>query len=95
MLDEVEERRRRPVQVLEHEDDRPLSGKCLEQPAGRPGRLLDGARRRCFARRGGDPRRDELAVPLAREDTGRPRSDGPAREAERASRSGAYVEAWP
>ena len=96
VLDEVEERRRRPVQVLEHEDDRPLPRECLEQPASGPGRLLDGACRRRFARRRSDPRRDELAVPLAREDAGGPRRDAPARKrgegiAERRVRGGLAV----
>ena len=89
VLDEVEERRRRPVQVLEHEDDRPLSRERLEQPASGPGRLLDGARRRRFARRRSDPRRDELAVPLAREDAGGPRRDAPARKRGEARRGAA------
>ena len=80
MLDEVEEGRCRPVQVLEHEDDRPPSRECLEQPARGPGCLLDGACRRRFARRRSDPRRDDVGVPLAREDGGGPRSDAPARK---------------
>ena len=80
VLHEVEEHRGRPVQVLEHEDERPLPRECLEQPPSGPGRLLDGACRRCFTRRLGDPRRDELAVPLAAEDAGRPGCDAPARK---------------
>ena len=89
MLDEVEEGRCPPVQVLEHEDDRSPSPECLEQPASGPGCLLDGACGRRFARRRSDPRRDDVGVPLAREDGGGPRSDAPARKHGKASRRGA------
>jgi hypothetical protein len=80
VLHEVEERRRRPVQILEGEDDRPLSRKRFEQAASRPGRLLDRARRRRLARRGSDPRRDEPAIPLAGEDPDGPGCDAATRK---------------
>ena len=40
MLDEVEERRLAPVDVVEDDDERPLRGRVLEQLAERPGDLL-------------------------------------------------------
>ena len=44
VLDEVEERRLAPVQVVEDDDDRPLGGASLEQLAEGPGDLLRRAR---------------------------------------------------
>ena len=40
VLDEIEERRFRPVEVLEHDDERPLARELLEELAGRPEELL-------------------------------------------------------
>ncbi len=80
VLHEIEERRRRPVQVLEDKDDRPLSRERLEQAARRPGRLLDGAWRRRLACRGSDPRRNEPAIPLAGEDADGPGCDAATRK---------------
>ena len=78
VLDEVEERRRSPVQVLEHEHDRPLARERLEQAPDGPRGLLHGACRRRLARGGRDPRRDGVPVGLARDDVRGPRCDAPA-----------------
>ena len=56
VLDEVEEGRLRPVDVLEEDDERPWSRERLEQPAGAPGELLARELRRHEA----DRRRDAL-----------------------------------
>ena len=60
VLDEVEERRLGPLEVVEEGDQRPRPALGLEEAADRPGRLV----RRCAGAasevdRGGDPLRDE------------------------------------
>ena len=54
VLDEIEERRLRPVEILEHDDERTLSRELLEELAGRPEELLH----RKLLRREPDHRRD-------------------------------------
>ena len=41
VVDELEERRLRPVDVLDDEDDGPVGREVLEEPAHRPEQLLD------------------------------------------------------
>jgi hypothetical protein len=45
VLEQVQERRLGPVDVVEHGHHRPFGSETLQQPAGRPVGLLDGARR--------------------------------------------------
>ena len=75
VLDEVEQHRRRVVDVLDDENDRPLAGERLEQAADRPGRLLDGPGGRRLARGGGDSHGDGVAVGRAGKNRRRPRPD--------------------
>ena len=67
VLDEVEERRLRPVDVVEDDDEGPRRSHRLEQPADAPGDLLgrDGRVRR--SERGLDAHRGELGVARAPE----------------------------
>ena len=71
------------------------SGKCLEQPAGRPGRLLDGLvagaspAAAAILAATSSPSRSPARTPVAHDPM------VPPARPERASRSGAYVEAWP
>ena len=44
VLDQVEQRRLRPVDVVQRDDERPRHSERLEEPAERPGGLLGGAR---------------------------------------------------
>jgi hypothetical protein len=43
VLDQVEERRLSPVDVIDHRQHRLLGGEALQQAADRPKRLLDGS----------------------------------------------------
>ena len=64
VLDEVEERRLGPVQIVQHDDERSLAGERLEQLPGRPRYVpaVDGA---SAGERVDEPRRRLLAVLLA------------------------------
>jgi hypothetical protein len=46
VLDQVQERRLGPVEILEDDDERPPARKLLEELAHAPEELLDGERRR-------------------------------------------------
>ena len=96
VLDEVEERGGRPVQVLEHEDDRTAARKRFEQAADRPGGLVDGGRLRCLAQRGGHAEGRRLAVRVVGEHlrgpvADRARGDRLQRVAQRRVRGGVAV----
>ena len=67
VLDQVEERRFRPVDVVEHEDDRALASEMLEQLADRPERVLRGAEL-SPAEQAGDLARDPIPIGCAGED---------------------------
>ena len=54
MLDQVEERRLTPVEVVEEDDERALRGGLLEELANRPRDLLRGRRRLGLAEERGD-----------------------------------------
>jgi hypothetical protein len=80
VLDEIEHRRRRVVQVLEDEDDRSLACKRLEQPADSPRRFLARPKRFRLAGRGGDALGDRLGIGLPGEHAGGPGADPPSRQ---------------
>ena len=61
-LDEVEERRLGPVQVLQLDDERPLAGDRLEQAPRRPGDVVGGRRAVGEADRLGERERSLVAV---------------------------------
>ena len=58
VVDELEQRLLGPVQVVEHDDQRPAARERLEQLADRPERLLAPGRRAREAERAGEPRLD-------------------------------------
>ena len=62
MLDEVEERALGPLDVVEHDDERPRAGDLLDQPSDRPGRALVLGDRIDDADRLRDPLGDEVRV---------------------------------
>ena len=66
VLYEVEQGRRRPVHVLEQEDDGSCAGQLLEQAPHGPRRLLDGPCCPRRAERGRNASGDELALRLVR-----------------------------
>ena len=64
VLDQVEQARLGPVEVVEHHHQRPPGGQQLQQPPERPGRLLGRGRGGVQPDQLGDPGGDPLAVPL-------------------------------
>ena len=62
VLDEVEERRVGPVDVVDDEDERPLRRERLEEPPERPRSLVGRAAAVALADRAGDEPRGEVAV---------------------------------
>ena len=66
VVDQVDERRLRPVDVVEHEQDGLLSGEGLEQPADGPVRLPERRRLRAFGQRA-QPSEHEVGVRLSLE----------------------------
>ena len=73
VLDEIEQRRLRPVDVVERDDQRPLPRDRLEQAANRPERLARRGRSFCPADDLGDTLRDLLRVFRAGEQRRDPR----------------------
>ena len=67
VLQQVEERRLCPVDVLHADDERPPARDRLQRPAHGPERLLCGARRAAGRDRRADPLQDERRVVLALE----------------------------
>jgi hypothetical protein len=65
VIDQIEKRRLGPMDVLEHDDERPVACKRLEQLPDRPERLLGGTMNLGSADRAADPRSDHLGVPVA------------------------------
>ena len=63
VIDEIEERLFAPVDVVEHDDERRLHGDRLEQPAHRPGDLLDRRDQAAVAEHGVDRARGGAVQP--------------------------------
>ena len=68
VLDEIEERRLGPVQVVEHDDERPLARERLEELPHRPERRLRLAAALGEADRRGDALDDDVPLVVGRED---------------------------
>ena len=68
VLDQVEQRRVGPVEVVDDEHERPRRGERLEEPPERPGGLVGRAAAVALADRAGDEPGREVAVPVVREE---------------------------
>ena len=66
VLEQVEQRLLRPMDVVDDEDERPLARKRLEDPSKRPGRLFAGTAARLRSERAGNGVRDRFSALVVR-----------------------------
>ena len=70
VLEQIEQRRLGPVDVVDGKDERPLAREFLEDPSERPRDLISGGRVVARSDRTHDPRRDRGRVTIAGDDLG-------------------------